>query len=110
LFEHGYVEALDYIEEDFIDSEDEDTELTRSIRELKVNLPNNIALCALDLADWDLAIKHADMVLEIDQGNTKALYRRAKAYLHAGRVTDAKTDILKAIRLEPANKAFRTLL
>jgi hypothetical protein len=88
----GYLEALSYIEDEDVDAEDQ-SETGVQLRELKINIPNNICVCASQIKDWDMVLKHANMVLEIDAGNTKALYRRSMAYMNMNVLDEAKADI-----------------
>jgi Tfp pilus assembly protein PilF len=57
-----------------------------------------------------MVVTHANMVLEIDESNTKALYRRAMAYMNINQLDQGKADITKAIKLDPSNRPFRDLL
>jgi FK506-binding protein 4/5 len=43
-------------------------------------------------------------VLEIESCNVKALYRRAQAYVESHDLELAKTDVRKALELDPDNK------
>jgi tetratricopeptide (TPR) repeat protein len=53
------------------------------------------------------AIKYADDVLKIEDTNVKAMWRKAQALRSRGDVDDAKDVVVKAIRLDPKNKALR---
>jgi len=48
-------------------------------------------------------------VLEIESCNVKALYRRAQAYIELYDLELAKTDLRKALELDPNNKEVKLL-
>lgn len=50
-----------------------------------------------------MASQHCDLVLKFDLFNVKARYRRARSFLGLGRVDEAHSDLLMALRFEPQN-------
>lgn len=67
----------------------------------------NRALCHLKLNRADEAFADSSFVLEKDEANVKALYRRAKAALLRGDTTQARRDISKLLIVEPGNQMAR---
>lgn len=71
----------------------------------------NMSQCALKLADWPGAAKHATLHIKFEEehGNpsAKALYRRGVARSHLGLVQEALQDLVAAAKLDPKNKAIR---
>ena len=52
--------------------------------EIPVNL--NMALCNINVKNYQYAIHHASVVIELDPLNCKALYRRGLAFHHSAEV------------------------
>jgi tetratricopeptide (TPR) repeat protein len=61
----------------------------------------NMAAVELKTEDWDSAVRHCGEVLKRDTGNTKALFRRSKAYQGKGWWEEATQDMLKCTTLAP---------
>ncbi|GCC34061.1 hypothetical protein chiPu_0012534 [Chiloscyllium punctatum] len=105
-----YTKALRYAAtlRDEIDDE-ESTEKLESIKNLESILLScnlNIAACKLKLSDWDAAIESCDEALEMNQSNTKALYRRAQAWQAKKDYDQALDDLKKAQDITPEDKAI----
>ncbi|XP_014258450.1 peptidyl-prolyl cis-trans isomerase FKBP4 isoform X1 [Cimex lectularius] len=66
---------------------------------------SNISLCNLKLNRPRDAIHSCNSVLEIDEKNEKAFFRRGQAYLAVGEPENAKKDFEMVVKLEPNNKA-----
>ncbi|XP_066330013.1 peptidyl-prolyl cis-trans isomerase FKBP62-like [Miscanthus floridulus] len=94
-----YNKALNYVNEDG-HFEDEPEKL---IKTLRVSCWLNHAACCLKLKDFTQAISLCSKVLEIESCNVKALYRIAQAYGELYDLELAKTDVLKALELDPNN-------
>jgi len=75
-----YIKAWDTLEDLELDSDDESEEAV-NLGELKINLCNNIALCAFKTSDWKKSIEFSTNALNHDGDNVKALYRRALNYI-----------------------------
>ena len=89
--------------------------MAESARVLRRDCRNNGAQAALKLREWDAAVELASAVLTGDgeQGNSKALFRRASAYTARAGDDDAaraRQDLTKLLALEPGNGAARKLL
>jgi hypothetical protein len=64
LFE-GFLEGLSYIEEEPLD-EEEVNEIGKELKDLKIALNNNVALCASKIGNWELVVSHSTNVIEIE--------------------------------------------
>eukprot|EP00967_Tisochrysis_lutea_P120893 scaffold198643_cov26-Tisochrysis_lutea.AAC.1 len=69
----------------------------------------NTANCRLKLEDWDGAKELADTVLARGD-NRKAFFRRGQAYQNMGKLEDARIDLLKASKMNPADSIVATVL
>uniref|UniRef100_A0A6T0QQX2 peptidylprolyl isomerase n=1 Tax=Alexandrium monilatum TaxID=311494 RepID=A0A6T0QQX2_9DINO len=70
----------------------------------------NLTQCELKLDRFLEAFNHATAALGLDPNSSKALYRRGLAALGSGLLDQAKTDLVKAARLEPKNGEIRSQL
>ncbi|KAH0640654.1 hypothetical protein KY285_037240 [Solanum tuberosum] len=95
-----YEKAASFIEYDssFCDDEKQQAKL------LKVSCNLNNAACKLKLKEYKEAAKLCSKVLEIDNKNVKALYRRAQAYIQLVDLDLAELDIKKALEIDPDNR------
>jgi len=62
------------------------------------------------LGDWGPAIEPCNKALALDEGNSKALFRRGVAEQHFGMLDEAKATLLAAAKADPKNKEIRTAL
>lgn len=80
---------------------------------LKISCNLNNAACKLKLKNYKEAEKLCTKVLETDNKNVKALYRRAQAYMNLVELDLAEKDIKRALEIDPNNmdvrKGYRTL-
>ncbi|XWS09254.1 hypothetical protein CRYUN_Cryun40dG0070200 [Craigia yunnanensis] len=99
-----YEKAVKFIEYDssFSDEEKQQTNL------LKVTCNLNNAACKLKLKDYKQAEKLCTKVLELDNRNVKALYRRAQAYIQLVDLDLAEVDIKRALEIKPDDRYFST--
>jgi len=74
---------------------DRDTAL-RYIVDIELPVCLNLGLCYLKLGKYHHAINYCSQVLEKDEDNDKALYRRGLSYLNVGELNKAKHDLYKA--------------
>lgn len=95
-----YEKAVKFIEYDssFGDEEKQQSKL------LKINCNLNNAACKLKLKDYKHAEELCTKVLELDDRNVKALYRRAQAYIQLVDLDLAEMDIKKALEIDPDNR------
>jgi tetratricopeptide (TPR) repeat protein len=73
----------------------------------------NLAACYLAAGpaqDLAKATENANLALEIDGGNTKALYRAGRAHLLLGDLDAAKSKLTKAAKNQPGDKNIREAL
>ncbi|XP_021745836.1 70 kDa peptidyl-prolyl isomerase-like [Chenopodium quinoa] len=83
---------------------DEEKQQTKALLS-SCNLNN--AACKLKLEDYVGAATLCTKVLEIDQVNTKALFRRAQAYLHTSDLDKAEADSRRALTIDPNNRDIK---
>ncbi|WRX21381.1 FKBP-type peptidyl-prolyl cis-trans isomerase domain - like 10 [Theobroma cacao] len=102
----SFVKAVKFIEYDssFSDEEKQQTKL------LKITCNLNNAACKLKLKDYKEAEKLCTKVLELDNKNVKALYRRAQAYIQIVDLDLAEVDIKKALEIDPDNRLLVILV
>ncbi|GFN76402.1 peptidyl-prolyl cis-trans isomerase fkbp4 [Plakobranchus ocellatus] len=70
----------------------------------------NLAACQAKVSNHEGVIENCSRALTVDAGSVKGLYRRAVAYIASGRKDLARTDLLKAQKLESQNKTIASLL
>ncbi|XP_063991057.1 uncharacterized protein LOC135169733 [Diachasmimorpha longicaudata] len=85
-------------------------EMNKKIRELRTSLYNNMAMCQLKYNNYEHAIELCTKVLQRDENNVKALYRRGCAYGGIRNNEKAVEDLQRAIELEPNNVAVKDKL
>ncbi|XP_011305183.1 70 kDa peptidyl-prolyl isomerase-like [Fopius arisanus] len=85
-------------------------ELIMKIQELKTSLYNNMAMCQVKYNNQEHAIELCTKVLQRDEYNVKALYRRGCAYGALRDNEKAIEDLQRAAELEPDNTAVKEKL
>jgi tetratricopeptide (TPR) repeat protein len=60
----------------------DDKKATELIETIGIPAHLNIALCYLQLEDWQNVILYCTKVIELNPNHIKAIYRRCKAYIH----------------------------
>ncbi|XP_017263736.1 peptidyl-prolyl cis-trans isomerase FKBP5 [Kryptolebias marmoratus] len=65
----------------------------------------NLALCFLRLKEFSQVVDNCNKVIEQDESNEKALYRRGKARLFRNEYSLAMTDFQKVLEVNPSNRA-----
>ncbi|XP_041836329.1 peptidyl-prolyl cis-trans isomerase FKBP5 [Melanotaenia boesemani] len=68
----------------------------------------NLALCFLRLEEFSQVIENCNKVIELDDSNEKALYRRGEARLLRNEFTLATADFQKVLQINPSNRAACT--
>lgn len=81
--------------------------LLKNIGDLRIVLYNNMAECHLNRKNYEHAISLCCKVLERDENNVKALYRRGVAYGNLKNVEKALEDFKKVLSIEPKNSLAR---
>jgi len=99
----NYKEALDYFAVVWDLTSDE----KEQIKQLKLSCYNNCAACYLKLNNTPEVIAQCNNAIDIDPDNVKALYRRASAYFNQRQLSQAKKDIMKAVKLGPNNSTIQ---
>lgn len=67
----------------------------------------NLALCYLRIKDFSQVVENCNKVIELDQCNEKALYRRGEARLHRNEFSLAMADFQQVLQVNPSNRAAR---
>lgn len=95
-----YEKALSFVEYDSSFTEEE----KQLSKPLQISCKLNNAACKLRLNDYKEAKELCTEVLESDNTNVKALYRRAQAHMHLVDLDLAEADIKKALEIDPDNR------
>jgi tetratricopeptide (TPR) repeat protein len=83
--------------------ETDEKQATDLIEEIGIPVHLNMALCFLNLEDWNNVIFFCNKVLELKPDNIKALYRRCRAFLKMKNLEKAAKDIQKLEQELPGN-------
>lgn len=84
-----------------------DGEQQRRIQEYALTAHLNLALCFLRVKDFSQVVDNCNKVIEIDESNEKALYRRGEARLLRNEFTLAMADFQQVLQVNPSNRAAR---
>ncbi|XP_054877989.1 peptidyl-prolyl cis-trans isomerase FKBP5 [Poeciliopsis prolifica] len=79
----------------------------RKIQEYVSTAHLNLALCFLRLKEFSQAVDNCNKVIEYDESNEKALYRRGEARLLRNEYSLAMADFQKVLEVNPLNRAAR---
>ncbi|XP_029005748.1 peptidyl-prolyl cis-trans isomerase FKBP5 [Betta splendens] len=82
-------------------------EQQQKIRDFVVTTHLNLALCFLRLKEFSQVVENCNKVIELDQRNEKALYRRGEARLLRNEFSLAMEDFQQVIQVKPSNRAAR---
>ncbi|KAL8454644.1 hypothetical protein Emag_001352 [Eimeria magna] len=102
----AYREGLCYLEHSDQWSEQQQTQKASVEVSLRLNLSN----CYLKTGEFAQAIDEASQALKLDEGNSKAWYRRGVARAAFGLLEEARSDLASAARLDPKNLEIRNEL
>ncbi|KYN21564.1 PREDICTED: 70 kDa peptidyl-prolyl isomerase-like [Trachymyrmex cornetzi] len=80
-----------------------DKQLEYNINNLRLALYNNMAICQLKRKNYQHVVTLCTKVLNKDENNVKALYRRGVAYGNMGDNEKATTDLKAVLTLESTN-------
>ena len=97
----AYHKALDCLEQLSV-NERPRSEEWRAFEEMKLPLLLNYAQCKLLFGEYAEVVTHTTSVLEFDQDNVKALFRRAKAHAGLWNLAEAEHDFERAVTLDPS--------
>ncbi|XP_067898053.1 peptidyl-prolyl cis-trans isomerase D [Heterodontus francisci] len=106
-----YTKALRYgatLRDEIVEESTEKSDSVKKLESIVLSCNLNIAACKLKLSDWNAAIESCDEALEINQSNTKALYRRAQAWQAKKDYDQALDDLKKAQEITPEDKAINS--
>ncbi|XP_068170540.1 peptidyl-prolyl cis-trans isomerase FKBP5 isoform X1 [Antennarius striatus] len=67
----------------------------------------NLALCYLRLKEFSQVVENCNKVIELDDSNEKALYRRGEARLLRNEFSLAMADFQHVLHVHPSNRAAR---
>ncbi|XP_062406049.1 peptidyl-prolyl cis-trans isomerase D [Sardina pilchardus] len=99
-----YFKALRYLE--VCGEAMEDESVQKKLKPTALSCMLNTAACQLKLQLWQDAIDNCNEVVEMDETNTKALFRRAQAWQGMKEFNNAMTDLKKAQEIAPNDKAI----
>lgn len=94
---------IDHLREHMGSTDDEEE---AEIRKVEVPCCLNIAAALIAEQKWDEAQKECDKVIEVDEENVKALFRRGQCHLGKRDYDWALIDLNKARQLEPNDKGI----
>jgi len=86
---------------------DAEIEQNGRLEKLKVPCLLNSAACKLKTNDSSGAVEDLTQVLVLDDVNTKALYRRAQAYIQMKDYEEANGDLKAALKISPDDRAVQ---
>jgi len=89
---------------------DDDPEKTEFVRNTLKAIYLNLSQGYLKNKEFYQAVQQANMVLEEDPQNTKALYRKASAQIHGSLFEEARKTLQLLLEAEPGNAAALQLL
>uniref|UniRef100_A0A3Q3XHZ4 peptidylprolyl isomerase n=1 Tax=Mola mola TaxID=94237 RepID=A0A3Q3XHZ4_MOLML len=68
----------------------------------------NLALCYLRIKDLSQVVENCNKVIDLDESNEKALFRRGEARLLRNEFSLAMADFQQVLQVNPSNRAART--
>ncbi|TMW67011.1 hypothetical protein Poli38472_012127 [Pythium oligandrum] len=92
------------------ESEEADAAESAECKELLVALGNNVANVQHKLQQYKEAKQSSLEVLQLDPKNVKAIYRLAQISLDESEFSDASMYLKQALKLEPNNSKFRSMV
>lgn len=97
---------------DYISYTSGDPVIDSNVRQFISTCYLNIAVTAFRLRDYKLSVSACNETLKIDPSNSKALYRRAQAYIApissgAAEQERAFADLKRAAAIDPESTAIR---
>ncbi|CAG5988921.1 unnamed protein product [Menidia menidia] len=98
-----YSKALRYLE---MSGDHLEEEAQRRLEPTVLSCFLNTAACKLKMQLWQDALDSCDEALELNQANTKALFRRAQAWQGLKDYSKALIDLKKAQEIAPEDKAI----
>ncbi|ORX50276.1 TPR-like protein [Piromyces finnis] len=85
-------------------------QLNDDIDKCLISIYNNMALCQMKIEKYERAVQSCTKVLEIEDFNDKALYRRGKSYLALQKFDLAEKDLKKASNINSNDSGIKEAL
>ncbi|XP_060925958.1 peptidyl-prolyl cis-trans isomerase FKBP5 [Limanda limanda] len=79
----------------------------KKIQDVIVTAHLNLALCFLRIKEFSQVVENCNKVIEIEEHNEKALYRRGEARLQRNEFSLALVDFQLVLQVNPSNRAAR---
>ncbi|XP_034454897.1 peptidyl-prolyl cis-trans isomerase D [Hippoglossus hippoglossus] len=102
-----YSKALRYLE---VGGDVLDEEVQMKLNPVALSCFLNMAACKLKMQLWQEALESCNEAQDLDQANTKALFRRAQAWQGLKENSKAMIDLKKAQKIAPEDKAINNEL
>lgn len=80
-------------------------EQQKRIQEFVLTAHLNLSLCFLRLKEFSQVVENCNKVIELDESNEKALYRRGEARLLSNEFSLAMADFQQVLQINPSNRA-----
>lgn len=106
----AYKRAIEFLNTDASEVKDDqkpDQTLLDQVVELRALCHNNLAQALMKIESYDKALESVNLALEINEKNSKALFRKGKILEIKGELQDAVTVWEAACKLEPDNVMFK---
>nr|XP_057920276.1 peptidyl-prolyl cis-trans isomerase D [Doryrhamphus excisus] len=101
-----YSKALRYLEMCGEELEEDEEAVQKKLEPTAFSCYLNTAACKLKLQLWQEALDSCNEALELNNANTKALFRRAQAWQGLKEFSQAMTDLKAAQGITPEDKAI----
>ncbi|KAG4089362.1 TPR-like protein [Neocallimastix lanati (nom. inval.)] len=88
----------------------DDEKLNEDIDKCLISIYNNMALCLMKTAKYERAVQSCTKVLDIEDYNDKALYRRGRSYLALQKFDLAEKDLKKAANINSTDSGIKEAL
>jgi len=105
--EQKYTMAMSYFGESFMFQLEGLDKYKKIANDIRLPLLLNLAACKLHHKEWHQVIALCSGVLEVEESNVKALFRRGAARRELGQDDPALQDLNKAALLAPEDKAIK---
>jgi tetratricopeptide (TPR) repeat protein len=100
--------AVEMLHENISAAVDQLELVKRDIEDLRLQLVSNLSLVEIKLELWRDALDHASMVLAVDRGNSKALFRRSVARVRLGQQLEgARVDLQHLLETSPGSEEIK---
>ncbi|XP_074594798.1 peptidyl-prolyl cis-trans isomerase zonda [Brevipalpus obovatus] len=105
----AYKRAIEFLNTDTgeVTEVKDDQELLDKVVEFRAVCHNNLAQALMKIESYDQALESVNLALEINEKNSKALFRKGKILEIKGELQDAVTIWEAACQLEPDNVMFK---